>query len=170
MELRQLNLNMIIMIKKSFLFVFVFMLSCSSNNSKQEISIDDRSKIISIQEDKLRKEIKENSGILIPNYTLIESNTEEAMGDYAENYVLKFDAEDFKKIISQIEKSSYYTNIVNPNTALKEGKLKSQMLGLNKVIDGQIILLLLNGITIAKYSMLTTQKSSLARKVYCEQV
>ena len=124
MELRQLNLNMIIMIKKSFLFVFVFMLSCSSNNSKQEISIDDRSKIISIQEDKLRKEIKENSGILIPNYTLIESNTEEAMGDYAENYVLKFDAEDFKKIISQIEKSSYYTNIVNPNTALKEGKLK----------------------------------------------
>ena len=37
------------------------------------------------------------------------------------------------------------------------------MLHLNKVIDGQIILLFLNGISNVKLYMLTSKKSSLAR-------
>ena len=45
----------------------------------------------------------------------------------------------------------------------------SQLLCLTKVIEVQIILMLLSGISIVKYSLLAIKKLSLARTVYCRQ-
>ena len=64
--------------------------------------------VVAKSNDKITIDIKENSGIIIPSYNLVEFNTEQATGDYVKSYVIRFDYLDFQRIISQIENSKYY--------------------------------------------------------------
>jgi len=103
-----------------------FTFSCSE--SKNEKKTDNEKSGLIKGDDKIRYEIEENSGIIIPNYKMEESSSEQAIGDYTESYVIKFDSVDFQGIVSQIKNSKHYIVEFNPNvpsnTVLKEDKFK----------------------------------------------
>ncbi len=113
------------------LLLLVSMSSCKSSDEKQTID-DDKKLIPIISDDKIRTEIKENAGIVIPSYTMCESKSDQAMGDYSESYVIKFDSLNFQNIVIQIKNSPYYMDVFNPsvppNAVLKEEKLKKNSL------------------------------------------
>lgn len=105
----------------------VVIFSCKPSDEKQVID-DDKKLIPIVTDDKIRTEIKENAGIVIPSYTMCESKSDQAMGDYSESYVIKFDSLNFQNIVIQIKNSQYYMDVFNPsvppNAVLKEEKLK----------------------------------------------
>ena len=120
----QLNLNDMNNILRCIFFATLCCFTFSCSESKKN---NDKSGLIK-EDDKIRNAIKENSGILIPDYKMEESSSDQAMGDYTESYVIKFDSLDFQDIISQIQNSKYYIDEFNPsvpsNTVLKEDKLR----------------------------------------------
>jgi hypothetical protein len=93
-----ININ----IKKICVFLVVFMLSC--NNKKST-------------ENDIRNQIKINSGIIVPQFKLVKSNSESAFGDYSESYTIKFDSIGFQNIIYQIKKSKYYDSNFDYNSS-----------------------------------------------------
>lgn len=113
-------------LKYIFLFVVIFMFSCNSPVEKKEKNNEELAAVI--EDDTLKAEIKKNSDITIPNYTIIETKSDHTNGDYANSFTIKFDSINFQSIISQIKKSKYYIDILDPsippNIVLKEEKIK----------------------------------------------
>ena len=123
----RLSISQVLVYKYVHVLLVVFTFSCKLSDEKQPIN-DDEKLIPITTDDKIRTEIKENAGIVIPGYTMCESKSDQAMGDYSESYVIKFDSLNFQNIVIQIKNSQYYMGVCNPslppNAGLKEEKLK----------------------------------------------
>ena len=67
--------------------------------------------------DEIQKQIKDQTGIIIPNYTLINMESSSATGDYSESFLLEFDSLEFQILISEILETKDYSDKIVVKTS-----------------------------------------------------
>lgn len=94
-----------------FLFLIVCLFSsCEINNQTNDAIV---------------RQINEQTGIIIPNYTLVNEELTSAFGDYSQSFLLCFDSVEFQALLNEISQSQakgwrkydsgYKYDIVLPN-------------------------------------------------------
>ncbi|MCD4772554.1 MAG: hypothetical protein K8R41_04110 [Bacteroidales bacterium] len=80
------NLNIIM----SIVFCFV-LFSCIQKTNKK------------IDSDKIKEQVKYETGIVLPDFIFLQEEKNQAMGDYAESIEIKFDTVNFNILLKRIE-------------------------------------------------------------------
>lgn len=66
--------------------------------------------------DVILKQINEQTGIIIPNYTMVNMESSSAIGDYSESFIIKFDSSEFQILVDRILKAKNYSEEIIPTT------------------------------------------------------
>ena len=76
--------------QKVLILIFISLITISSCNE------------ISLSKKEIKNKIKNETGLIIPDFIIIDFNTSFAIGDYFENMTLKFDSLVFDTLVKQV--------------------------------------------------------------------
>jgi len=68
-------------------------------------------------ENDVQKQISEQTGIIIPHYTMVSAESSSAVGDYSESFLIKFDSLEFDVLVNRILETKNYSGKVIAKTS-----------------------------------------------------
>ena len=86
--------------KFSFFITIILLISCLTKE-------DD------IDKDEIINQTFEHTGIIIPDFTFVKSESSFAIGDYSESFLIKFDSLEFEILVERILKSQGYDSRIS---------------------------------------------------------